>query len=140
MIQEIVGDPGVMDVVDGMANLGYGLLNAVSIREKIFRGEKLTGKTIGDALNRELVNRFKIPFELDGMSVRSNVVLAAREMAGETVERDIRNMREWAKTESDLQSRMQSHCHGIELGARIYQQVLGIAIQRGLPMTLKKEA
>ena len=139
MIQEIVGDKGVMDVVDGMANFGYRILEAVNIREKILNGEQITGKSMRDTLNRTRLNRFKILLEIDQMSVRNNTVLAARAMAGETVERDIRSMPEWAKTEADFQARMKSHCYGIELGARIYQQVLEVAIQNGLPMTLKKE-
>jgi hypothetical protein len=141
LISELVGNPDgwPSDVVDGIAHFGYSLCGAIRIREKIARGEAIpTGRTIGDDLIRNLWQRYQEPLKLDNMIIGKNTVTEAVKSADELVEREIRGVPEGAKNEEELQVRMRSRRRGIELGAKIYNQVLDVAIQRGLPTTLER--
>jgi hypothetical protein len=141
LISELVGNPDgwPSDVVDGIADFGYSLCGAIRIRERIARGETIpTGRTIGDDLNRRLWQRYQAPLRLDGMVIRGNTVTAVAKFADELVEKEIRGVPEGAKNEKELQDRMRSRRRGIELGTKIYKQVLDVAIQRGLPTTLER--
>ena len=135
LINELLGNSvgWPSDVVDGIADFGYGLCGAIRIREQITRGE-----TIGDDLNRLLWQRYQAPLKLDGMVIRGNTVTAVAKFADELVEKEIRGVPEGAKNEEEFQDRMRSRRRGIELGAKIYKQVLDVAIQRGLPTTLER--
>jgi len=141
LINEIVGTPDgwPSDVVDGMADFGYQLRGALRIRDRIARGEAIpAGKTIGESLDRRLWERYVTPLKLDGMSVRGNTVTAVAEETNSLVDQQIRGNPEGARNEKELQDRMRSRRRGIELGSRVYKQVLDVAMQRGLPATLDR--
>lgn len=141
LISEVVGDPNgwSYDIVDGMANFGYSLCGAIQIREQIVRGERIsTGRINEDSFDRDLRQRFQVPLRLDGMAIKGNTVAAITKFANESVEESIKA--EGVKNEEEFQARVKSRRKGIELGAKIYMQVLNIAIQRGMSTTLEKLA
>jgi len=72
------------------------------------------------------------------MSVRGNTVTAVAEETNSLVDQQIRGNPEGARNEKELQDRMRSRRRGIELGSRVYKQVIDIAMQRGLPTTLDR--
>lgn len=141
LINGIIGTPDAWpsDVVDGMAHFGYQLCGAARIRDRIIRGESIpTGKTMRELVDHRLWKRYKAPLQLDGMVIRGNTVTAITEEANSLVEQEIRGVPEGAKDEKELQDRMNSRRRGIEIGAKIYKDVLEVATQRGLRTTVEK--
>lgn len=95
LISEIVGNPDgwPSDIVDGMADFGYNLCGAISIRERIARGETIpTGRTIKDDLDRPLWQMYQAPLKLDGMVIKGNTVAAITKFVNELVEKEIRGV------------------------------------------------
>lgn len=139
LFEEIAGFPNAWptDIFEGMGDFGNSLHGAIRARELIQSGISIpTGKTNGEELDRRLWELYQSSLQRDGMIIGKNTVEAVSKDANGFVEQRIRGIPEGAQKEEELQNRMKSRRRGIELGEKIYQETLDVAIQRGVPTRL----
>jgi len=137
LIQTITDDPegSPAEIVAGMADFGYNLLKAVSLREKITKNESkpIETKTFSDHTTKQLWVKYEGPLMLDKMAIDKHTINAAISDATEAIETKI----EEPGNKENLSARIRSRRKGIELGAKIFQQVKNIAVQNGMSTTLE---
>jgi hypothetical protein len=138
-IMEALGEKNlwIFDVVDGMASFGYRLRGALSVRDKILRGESVSsGSSINNKLEQLNLSLFEKGLRMDGMALRNNTVSAACDVAIGYAKDEITQSPEGARNLDEINSRIHSRTVGINLGSKIFTQVFQLAEQRGLPTKL----